>query len=96
MKEALLKGHNLVVDRYAYSGAAYTASKGYDLQWCKNTNSGLLCLDLIIFLDIPIEEAMKRGDFGQERYEKQEMQEKVREIFQSMSIEANSYCSWGF
>jgi len=32
-------------------------------------------------LDLSIEDAMKRGDFGEERYEKKEFQIKVREKF---------------
>ena len=38
MVAALLQGRTLVVDRYAYSGAAFTAAKkvpGLDLEWCK-------------------------------------------------------------
>lgn len=36
--EALAAGTTLVVDRYAFSGAAFTAAKGvpsFDLAWCK-------------------------------------------------------------
>ena len=36
--EALAAGRTLVVDRYAYSGAAFTAAKrlrGLDLAWCQ-------------------------------------------------------------
>ena len=36
--EALAAGRTLVVDRYAYSGAAFTAAKrlpGLDLSWCQ-------------------------------------------------------------
>lgn len=38
MLKALNAGRTLVVDRYAYSGAAFTAAKqlpGLDLEWCK-------------------------------------------------------------
>ena len=42
MLDALTAGTTLVVDRYAYSGAAFTAaqlgandSRGLDLHWCK-------------------------------------------------------------
>ena len=38
MLAALSAGRTLVVDRYAYSGAAFTAAKGIpglDLVWCK-------------------------------------------------------------
>jgi dTMP kinase len=95
LKKTLSEGTTLVVDRYAYSGAVYTASKvrllqtifisqGYDLQWCKSPDVGLPRPDLVIFLDISVEEAMKRGEFGQERYEKKEFQEMVRELYLKM------------
>ena len=38
MLSALWAGTTLVVDRYAYSGAAFTAAKGaagLDLDWCR-------------------------------------------------------------
>jgi dTMP kinase len=38
MLAALRQGRTLVVDRYAFSGAAFTAAKaipGLDLDWCK-------------------------------------------------------------
>ena len=45
MVSALLQGQTLVVDRYAYSGAAFTAAKrvpGLDLEWCKVRAHGAL------------------------------------------------------
>jgi dTMP kinase len=34
-----------------------------------------------LFLDLPIEAAERRGGFGEERYEKRDLQIKVRELF---------------
>lgn len=45
MVAALLQGRTLVVDRYAYSGAVFTAAKrvpGLDLEWCKVRAHGVL------------------------------------------------------
>lgn len=42
---------------------------------------GLPKPDLCIFLDISLEEAAARGEFGKERYETNEMQERVRALF---------------
>ncbi|CAM0137592.1 unnamed protein product [Umbelopsis sp. WA50703] len=84
MRALLLSGTTLVVDRYAYSGVAFTAAKGLDISWCKNPDIGLLTPDLVLFLDLPIESAEKRGGFGEERYEKRDMQIKVRELFLQM------------
>ena len=87
MRYFLEEGFTLVVDRYAYSGVAYTAAKGYDIEWCKSADVGLLQPDLVIYLDITVNDAMKRGNFGGERYETETFQEKVREIYINEIIE---------
>lgn len=60
---------------------AFSSAKGLDLEWCKNPDRGLLQPDLVLFLDLPIEEAQKRGGFGDERYETLELQTRVRAKF---------------
>lgn len=77
---ALACGTTLVVDRYAYSGVAYSAAKGaqgMDLDWCRAADAGLPAPDLVVFLHISREAAAARAGFGEERYEKQEFQDKV-------------------
>ncbi len=77
----------MVVDRYYYSGCVYSAAKGVpglDLNWARWPEVGLLCPDLCIFLDIPTDEAQKRGGYGGERYETSEMQTEVRRLFEEM------------
>ena len=85
--ELLKAGTTVVIDRYYYSGCAYTAAKqtaGLDLQWCRHPEVGLPRPDLCLFLDVSAEEAAKRGGFGTERYEKEEMQARVRNLFGQM------------
>ena len=41
-----------------------------DSKWCWEPEVGLLAPDAVIYLDMPIEDAAKRGEFGGERYEK--------------------------
>jgi len=44
-----------VVDRYAYSGVAYSAAKnvsGMGREWCAAPDSGLIAPDAVIFLEI--------------------------------------------
>ena len=43
--------------------------------------------DLTLFLDIPPEVVKGRGGYGEERHEKEEMQQKVREMFQRIGWE---------
>ena len=35
MESKLRAGTTLVVDRYSYSGVAFSSAKGLDLSWCK-------------------------------------------------------------
>ncbi|XP_030352006.2 thymidylate kinase [Strigops habroptila] len=82
MKEKLHKGITLVVDRYAFSGVAFTSAKeNFCLEWCKQPDIGLPKPDLILFLQLSPEEAAKRGNFGSERYENSSFQEKVLQSF---------------
>ena len=81
---ALEAGTHVVVDRYYYSGVVYSAAKekdGLTLEWCKAPDVGLPKPDVILFLDIDAESARLRGGFGGERYEKEEVQKRVRDLF---------------
>jgi len=72
------------VDRYYYSGIVYSAAKqnpSLSLDWARKPDEGLPQPDVCIYITISPEEAAKRGGFGEERYEKQEMQERVRGLF---------------
>lgn len=80
----LRSGCTVVVDRYSFSGAVYTTAKDkpqLSMEWCWNPEIGLPQPDLVLFLDISTEDAAKRGGYGDERYEKVEMQTKVRSLF---------------
>lgn len=85
--QSLKSGCTVVIDRYAFSGAVYSAAKDsphLSLEWCWNPEIGLPQPDLVLFLDISTEDAAKRGGYGDERYEKVEMQTRVRELFKSL------------
>ncbi|KAG8639805.1 thymidylate kinase isoform X2 [Manihot esculenta] len=84
METQLKSGTTLVVDRYSYSGVAFSSAKGLDFEWCKAPEIGLLAPDLVLYLDIPPEKAAERGGYGGERYEKLEFQRKVAECYQAL------------
>ena len=99
IEEKLLAGTTLVCDRYAYSGVSFSSAKGtpgMDLEWCKTCDRGLPSPDCIIYLDMPVEDAAKRGAFGEERYEKIDFQNKVRDQFMALktSDEAAGAVPW--
>lgn len=81
--EHLVAGTTVICDRYAYSGVAFSASKGLDVDWCKHPDRGLPQPDAVIYLDLSVEEAMARGDFGNELYEREEAQRAVKFIFET-------------
>ena len=73
----LREGVTLVVDRYAYSGVAFTAAKGLpglDRAWCMAPDTGLPAPDAVFFLSLSVEQAAARGGYGEERYERADFQ----------------------
>jgi dTMP kinase len=62
----------------------YSAAKRnptLSLDWAKSPDVGLPRPDAVVFLDLKPEEAEKRGGYGDEKYEKKEMQQRVRKLF---------------
>lgn len=62
----------------------YSAAKNnpsLNIAWARKCDEGLPRPDLVVFLDLEIEEAERRGGYGEEKYEKREMQERVRELY---------------
>lgn len=84
LKETLAAGKTVICDRYSYSGIAFSVQKGLSMEWCKAPEIGLPAPDKVIYLTLPVEEAEKRGGYGEERYEKKETQLKVDKIFKSL------------
>ncbi|KAH8641307.1 hypothetical protein IG631_04248 [Alternaria alternata] len=71
----------------AAGGCVYSAAKenpSMSLEWCRKPEVGLPRPDLCLFLDISAEDAAKRGGYGTEKYEKKEMQDRVRGLFETM------------
>ncbi|KAG4424343.1 hypothetical protein IFR04_002584 [Cadophora malorum] len=87
IESTLLSGYTIVCDRYYYSGMVYSAAKNnpsLSLSWAQTCDVGLPKPDVVVFLDLEAEEAEKRGGYGEEKYEKREMQLRVRELFRSL------------
>jgi len=84
MKTLLAKGVTLVIDRYAFSGAAFTGAKaGFCLDWCRSADVGLPAPDAVFYLTLNPDVAATRGDFGGERYEDTDFQKIVETNFSS-------------
>ena len=94
IKSLLDSGTTIICDRYAFSGVAFSASKALlqesspstssplTYEWCRAPDVSLPAPDLTIFLDIsPEQAASQRQGYGDERYEKLEMQTHTRGFF---------------
>ena len=87
MKEKLRSGTTLVLDRYAFSGVAFTRAKagfGDKLGWCQAPDAGLPVPDLLVHLEVQAGVAEARGGFGDERYEVSEFQQTVKQTFRDL------------
>ena len=87
IRNHISSGTTIIIDRYHYSGSVYSAAKsipGLNLEWARWPEVGLPSPDICIFLDISAADAQARGDFGQEKYENNEMQARVRTLFQEL------------
>ncbi|CAD8051394.1 unnamed protein product [Paramecium sonneborni] len=79
IQKELQNDTNIVSDRYAYSGVAFSATKNLTIEWCKVPDSGLIIQsDMTFYLTGPIEKLSQRGDFGKEIYENSSFQNKMK------------------
>jgi len=73
-------GVNVVVDRFSYSGIAYSAAKSPNsFDWCAGCEEGLPKPDVMLFMDM--EGQQDREGWGVERYEQVTFQQTVRGMF---------------
>ncbi|XP_023943228.2 thymidylate kinase [Bicyclus anynana] len=84
LTKMLENGTTVIVDRYCFSGVAYSAAKGLDINWCKAPDAGLPKPDKVFFLNLSLESAQKRNGFGTERYEVLDFQKKVADTFMQL------------
>ncbi|KAJ8933843.1 hypothetical protein NQ314_013765 [Rhamnusium bicolor] len=92
MKALLDDGVTLILDRYSYSGIAYSAAKkNMSLDWCKYPEIGLPKPDLVFLLTLSNEESLKRPGFGTERYENVEAQRKVAKVYSQLCNENDNW-----
>jgi len=86
MVAELEAGTTLIVDRYSLSGAVYGAASGLNREWCIAVEQGLLRPDVLILLEIDANEQLVRGGFGEERYERAEFQQLVRDEYSNTDL----------
>ncbi|OQR71462.1 thymidylate kinase-like [Tropilaelaps mercedesae] len=88
MMNKLSQGITLVVDRYAFSGVAFSSAKaGLPLEWCRQPDVGLPKPDLVVFLYADIDVLKTRGGYGLERYENETFQRAVANRYAELQDE---------
>ena len=95
IKDTIAEGYTIICDRYAYSGMVYSAAKNniaLDIGWARQCDEGLPRPDLVLFLNLDLKEAERRGGYGEEKYEKREMQERVKELFGALRYAKGDEC----
>ncbi|XP_012228542.1 thymidylate kinase [Linepithema humile] len=85
IERTLLSGHTVVIDRYAASGAVYTAANtGRSLSWCQYPDMGLPKPDCVMFLKVSKRQQEQRSDWGKERFEHDEFQQRVNANYEKL------------
>lgn len=93
--KTLLAGTHVVMDRYAFSGVAFSAAKpNMPLDWCAAPDAGLPAPDALLFMDLPAAAQAARGGFGGERYERADVQAAVRAAFAALKARAPPGLAW--
>ncbi|KAJ3787792.1 P-loop containing nucleoside triphosphate hydrolase protein [Lentinula aff. detonsa] len=65
------------------------------LHWARAPDAALPSPDLTLFLDVSPEIALTRGGYGEERYEKADMQKRVRSVFREIGGEVTADAGQG-
>jgi len=86
MIEKLLNGCTLIVDRYVYSGIAFSHAKQLDYEWCRSCDIGLPKPDLVLFMNRGKDTNCIKLN-GDERYETREFQRKAEKCYEKFQNE---------
>lgn len=101
--DLLNQGYFVILDRYIYSGIAYTLAKHKhtdsnetdtltnlsNVEWLLSPDKGLPKPDLTMFLTLDMDEISSRKGWGDERYEMVEFQSRVKQCFLDILDERN-------
>ncbi|XP_054153252.1 thymidylate kinase-like [Oppia nitens] len=89
LREEMLRllscGTTLIVDRYAFSGVAYSAAKpSLNFEWCRQSDKGLPRPDSVLYLTANEDIISSRSGFGDERYETKAFQQIVKQNYENL------------
>lgn len=82
------EGISVILDRYSYSGIAFSAAKeNMNISWCAACERGLPKPDITFFLKTHHVDLSQRNSFGHERYEQLEYQDTVAKLYNKLQDE---------
>eukprot|EP01138_Halocafeteria_seosinensis_P002258 gb/GECG01002310.1/.p1 GENE.gb/GECG01002310.1/~~gb/GECG01002310.1/.p1 ORF type:complete len:242 (+),score=38.55 gb/GECG01002310.1/:1-726(+) len=85
IESLLTSGTHVIVDRYSFSGVAFSAAKDeMSFDWCAAPEYGLPQPDSVFFMEMEVEDTERRGGYGEERYENKTFQTKVKAQYQKL------------
>lgn len=91
IKRRLSAGEIVLVDRYCHSGLVYSCASGLDPEWCKSADRGLPRPDLVLYLETKVEKISNRADFGNEIFETENFQNRVK-YFYEQCLSCENFC----
>ncbi len=93
IKAALAAGTTVLLDRYAYSGVAYTCAKdeSLSLEWAKSADAGNIKPDLVFYLRLSFDDLVQRlitaQDQDRERHDDIWLLERAQKIYDQVFSE---------
>ncbi len=96
----LHEGKVVITERYVYSSLAYQSASGLEMSWLREINSFAPEADLVIYLDVDPEVALRRISSRnslrtsvreREHFERVEFLEKVREVYLALAEESENF-----
>ena len=97
IKPALNEGKIVIVDRYVPSSLVYQSINGPTIEEILEANSFAPIPDIVIIIDIPEDEAVKRmlsENKKQDAFERKEFLKKVREKYLTLPEELKKFSEW--
>ena len=91
IQQQIQQSVDVALDRYCHSGVAYSVAQGVDPAWAWQTQTGLLCPDLIIYLRLDPAVAARRSGYGNEVLETTAIQTAVFDQYERWSATMSNW-----
>lgn len=96
IEDLLKKGYTVILDRYYYSGIAYSVARNpnISIEWCLACEKGLLKPDKVYYLKVDVDTSIARGAISKKKPEPWEEDEDflslAKSVYEEMLFEKDS------